>query len=269
MFREFSSIWEIQVKTVLGSIWNFTVDAAKWVWEHKDFDLIAGFRTGIGTLWGWAVDAAKWVWEHRDFDFVAGFKAAIGTLWGWAVDGAKWLWNHRGFDVIAGFRTVLGSLWDATVATVKWLWNHKSFVVDIDFNVVGADLLERAKKLLDGIGIPGIGSSGPPGRDRAPLGPVSNPFQPVAPRQIFGQAHLGRVTSFATGGIVDKPTLALLGESGREAVVPLGSGGGMTKTVNFNFTGPITVQNESQLTELADQIFRQLETKLRRGLEFA
>lgn len=39
----------------------------------------------------------------------------------------------------------------------------------------------------------------------------------------------------ANGGIVDSPTLALIGESGPEAVVPLGRGGGMGNvTVNVN-----------------------------------
>lgn len=42
----------------------------------------------------------------------------------------------------------------------------------------------------------------------------------------------------------------------------------MTKTINFNFNGPIQVQNESQLTELGEKVFRLIQTELRRGLSF-
>ena len=42
--------------------------------------------------------------------------------------------------------------------------------------------------------------------------------------------------SLGSGGIVRSPTLALIGESGPEAVVPLGSGG------SFGSSAPIVVQ---------------------------
>jgi TP901 family phage tail tape measure protein len=48
------------------------------------------------------------------------------------------------------------------------------------------------------------------------------------------------IPQLAAGGIVTRPTLALIGESGPEAVVPLGRhGGGGGLTVNFN--GPVTL----------------------------
>lgn len=42
------------------------------------------------------------------------------------------------------------------------------------------------------------------------------------------------IPHLAKGGIVNRPTLALLGESGSEAVVPLGRGGGMGNTYTVN-----------------------------------
>ena len=44
---------------------------------------------------------------------------------------------------------------------------------------------------------------------------------------IPGGGLLGKVPGFASGGIVTRPTLALVGERGPEAIVPLGRGGGM------------------------------------------
>ena len=43
----------------------------------------------------------------------------------------------------------------------------------------------------------------------------------------------------AQGGIVRHPTMALVGESGPEAVIPLGRGGGMGQTNHFHFHGAV------------------------------
>lgn len=55
-------------------------------------------------------------------------------------------------------------------------------------------------------------------------------------------------TPMANGGIVNKPTVALLGEDGPEAVVPLGRGGGRSALRNYNVTVNNTVgMDERQL----------------------
>ena len=54
----------------------------------------------------------------------------------------------------------------------------------------------------------------------------------------------GGIPKMAEGGIVSRPTLALIGEAGPEAVVPLskmGSGGG---DVNINVTGGLSTSAE-------------------------
>ena len=55
----------------------------------------------------------------------------------------------------------------------------------------------------------------------------------------------GVIGAMAEGGIVDKPTVALIGEAGPEAVVPLGRGGGMGTTIIVNVAG--TVSSERRL----------------------
>ncbi len=51
----------------------------------------------------------------------------------------------------------------------------------------------------------------------------------------------GQVTPFASGGIVTSPTMAMIGEAGPEAVVPLGKGLGSSLTINVgNFIGDET-----------------------------
>ena len=50
-----------------------------------------------------------------------------------------------------------------------------------------------------------------------------------------GYAH-GGLVALAGGGVVRRPTVALVGESGPEAVVPLGAGLGGNRTYNINVT---------------------------------
>jgi len=64
------------------------------------------------------------------------------------------------------------------------------------------------------------------------------------------------IKSLAKGGIVTQPTLALVGESGPEAIVPLGKGGGIGTTVIVNVYG--SVQTEKDLAQtIAREIGRQ------------
>lgn len=68
--------------------------------------------------------------------------------------------------------------------------------------------------------------------------------------QNFG----AKITPFANGGIVTRPTLGMVGEAGPEAIIPLSKAGGMGLTININggFFG--TDAGE----ELGDQIIKQL-----------
>jgi hypothetical protein len=50
--------------------------------------------------------------------------------------------------------------------------------------------------------------------------------------------NIPEIPSLAAGGIVRSPTLAMLGEAGPEAVVPLGRGGGGMGGITINILGP-------------------------------
>jgi hypothetical protein len=54
-----------------------------------------------------------------------------------------------------------------------------------------------------------------------------------------GMPTIPEIPSLAKGGIVNRPTLAMLGESGPEAVVPLGRGGGAGMTINLVINGDV------------------------------
>ena len=60
----------------------------------------------------------------------------------------------------------------------------------------------------------------------------------VIPGFSFAPFNLKHIPQLAKGGIVTQPTLAMIGEAGPEAVIPLGRGGGAGTTVIVNISGP-------------------------------
>jgi len=60
------------------------------------------------------------------------------------------------------------------------------------------------------------------------------------------------------GGIVTKPTTAIIGERGPEAVIPLNNVGALGATINVTVNGSVVTERE-----LADVIYNQLITKKR------
>ena len=60
----------------------------------------------------------------------------------------------------------------------------------------------------------------------------------VLPSFEFAPFNIPKVPLLAKGGIVSQPTLAMIGESGPEAVVPLGRNGSTGTSIVINITGP-------------------------------
>ena len=81
----------------------------------------------------------------------------------------------------------------------------------------------------------------------------------------FGGKEFGfnvpEIPKLAKGGIVTKPTLALVGEAGPEAVVPLGKrGGGMSNVVQVTIAGDVF-----GFDDFEDRIFEAVKDGARRG----
>jgi hypothetical protein len=68
----------------------------------------------------------------------------------------------------------------------------------------------------------------------------------AAPALSGMKALLNNVPKMADGGIVNQPTLALIGESGSEAVVPLNQMGGMGTNVVVNVAGSVISEGQLQ-----------------------
>ena len=90
-----------------------------------------------------------------------------------------------------------------------------------------------------------VGPAGPEG----PGGPVNTPKGPLP---------IIRPIGFASGGIVTSPTFAMIGESGPEAVIPLGGGGAGNTYITVNVSGNITENEQDLADRVGDSIMRQL-----------
>ncbi len=72
------------------------------------------------------------------------------------------------------------------------------------------------------------------------------------------------IPQLGAGGIVKEPTIALLGERGEEAILPL-QNGTLSPVVNINFTQPVFFDREDDMNRFVDKISKILDRKYRLG----
>ena len=151
----------------------------------------------VKELWG-----EVWVSVKLKFAAIAGF---ISGIWedhfGWLRPGGA---IHRALDV---FRDKWASVWGAIKGFVKGPVN---FIID------------GVNKLLDVMNAMKIGWEAKKVRGVT-----------IVPGFEFAPFNIAHIPKMAAGGIVTSPTLAMLGEAGPEAVVPLGRGGAGGVTINI------------------------------------
>jgi phage-related protein len=120
----------------------------------------------------------------------------VGHVWDFLKKVAAWIADK----FIAGWQLlgdVAAGIWSGVVAAAQAAWNIARGILNV--------IISGINRVHDALAF-------------------ANPF---------GGAGWDRVDPLGSGGIVTKPTLALIGERGPEAVVPLGSAmGGVNVTVN-------------------------------------
>lgn len=102
-----------------------------------------------------------------------------------------------------------------------------------------------AAKVLGGLAMPVVGLAG---SILGGLGDLTNIGQ-----SANSAASRMNIPRMANGGIVTSPTLALIGEAGPEAVVPLGKGGGMGGGITINISGGLGTS-----TDIANAVYENL-----------
>ncbi|MCW4002410.1 MAG: hypothetical protein NWE95_00650, partial [Candidatus Bathyarchaeota archaeon] len=202
--------------------------ALTWLWENVLVPLgnfIVGTFIGVweGLTAAWhvlssAVDAVynglKWIWDNIFVpigNFLAGYFMSVlqGLVWVWntlstavntVYNGLKWLWDNVLVPLGNFIGGALLGAWNAFANGLSWAYNNLIKPVFDALNWVYINVLKPIADFLGTIwnGLSGIGN---------------------AVGGFFG--GIGKALGFAEGGIVTGPTLALIGEAGPEAVVPL------------------------------------------------
>ena len=134
------------------------------------------------------------------------------TIW----NGVKTTFKTVTDALVSTFRSVKGTIlgiWDGLVSGIKGAVN--TIIGAINRFIRGINAI---KIRVPGVDIPLVGR----------VGGFS-----------VGMPQIPEIPRLARGGIVNRPTLAMLGEQGPEAVVPLGRGGPAGMTVNLVINGDI------------------------------
>lgn len=225
LYTNWNTIWSA-IQAAIGFVWQ-------WIVDH--WPLLLGILLGpigiavslIITYWsqikdalGAAVDFMKRIWD--DFvGFVMGIPGRVAGFFQSIWDGIKrgvsdaLDWVRQQFDNVVGFFAGLpGRISSAVVGMFDGISN--AFKSAINFVIRGWNSLNFTMPSVD-THIPGVGKIG---------------------GWTIGLPH---IPELATGGIVTSPTLALIGERGPEAVVPLGNMGPAVVIESANFSQELDV----------------------------
>jgi Flp pilus assembly pilin Flp len=155
----------------------------------------------------------------------------------------------------SGVQTALGGIRNAITSSLTWISSHVAKMVGW-FTGIPGKLSGAFGGMFDGIAA----------AFRAAIDVVINawdslsfhvPSVSILGHKFGGQTiSLPHINPLASGGIVRSPTLALVGERGPEAVVPLSRGGGFGNTYHVT-TGPMTVDGAREL----DRVLRNLHSQ--------
>ena len=178
-----------------------------------------------------------------------GIQDVIKVAWDWIKEKVDWIWNL--FTVSSPLGIALGFLadhwkeiWDGIKTVTSGAWNFIEGII----NTIGSGIrgmIGLIKAEINGL-----------------ISLVNKAIQAIDAIHVtlpFGMGTIGfnipTIPLLAEGGIVTKPTLAMIGEAGTEAVIPLSKmgnmGGGINVVVNVQGT---VVQEHDLAISVRDQI---------------
>lgn len=219
------------IKTGIGEIWTKTKEKFSTFWANlnawfaeikgkfKTFgtDAIDKLKSGIGGIWGkikekfvecqnglsgWFTDRKN---NFKSFgtNAIIYLKSGIGNIWskiserfsGFKEKLSAWFTNRKndfknaGTSMITNFKSGIGNIWNTVKQKFIDFWSSLKSYIGSKMLKLGVtwDTTSTLGKALTKIGLQGM------------------------PKLSF----------YAKGGIVTKPTLSMIGEAGKEAVIPL------------------------------------------------
>ena len=206
----FDTIWKsivIVVETavgVLGAIIRAVLAALSGDWKQGWLEIKKigeEIWEGISAYWKLLTSSFGRIWNVVS----GGLKSAWTRVWGWLKTQAGQIWK--------GMQRTWANVWDGIVNKVKGAIN---IVIGFINRMIGA--WNSISFTIPQIDIPSVTIGGKFGIPEVTIG--GGTFG----GQSFGVRQLSRIPHLAEGGIVSSPTLAMIGERGPEAVIPLDRG---------------------------------------------
>jgi TP901 family phage tail tape measure protein len=256
---DFTGAWKAMVGTVeavndalaraLEAIWTALVtllEANLGRWRDYALAVWEALREGITGSTASLSDAVVGLWQ-----------GAVNTLTGFWRDvlaAASELWGGIAVAVGAGASAAVDALWNAWAGAIGFIANIWDGIKETVRGGVNA-LIESVNGLIrawNGIEfrVPDI---------PIPSVTIPNPFGDDwelgggrIPGASFRVPQVPEIPALAKGGIVTGPTLALIGEAGPEAVIPLDQYGGGTQTIIVELDGAVLTR--AVAPRLVDQL---------------
>ena len=187
------------------------------------------FQTGVGT-WSQSFDSFK-----LNIDKVVDKIKTIGTTTKTVTETTRELWLKQ----LSGMQTALGAMSSALSTAAA---ENKKFAAAAKVVAIGLAIVNTAVGITNCLAIP------PPW-----LGHALAAIMAVA-----GAIQIATImnTPLATGGIVTRPTNALIGEAGPEAIIPLDRYGGRfgtTQNFHIEINYPV-VRSDEDIDRLTEEI---------------
>lgn len=257
-----NGVWN-GIKAVINTVWSGIVSYFTEVWN-----IISGiFKFAIGLITGLVIVAFEAMgidifsvfnsiqafftekWAELQADFSMGLEAIRviwTTIWGsvssffsevWnvikSIASAGWNWLVEKFRFYAAPITAAwGTLWNGLTASVTMAWESVRQVIRGSLNWI-IDKINTVINAINEVARRGAGTLG------------------------FTIPAIGTIPQLAKGGIVTRPTLAMIGEAGPEAVVPLSKSGGFGG-INITINNPVVRSEDDiqRITDVIDRYFR-------------
>ncbi|ADI25346.1 TMP repeat-containing protein [Geobacillus sp. C56-T3] len=225
-----SNIWNT-IKSVTSTVWNAIKSALTATWNGIKSAVSAVFnaiQTVISTVWNAISTVTTTVWNviksvlftllnnlKRDFNNVFNFiQTIVSTVWNAIRSVTSSVWNgikSAISSVINGIRSGISSAFNSIRSIISSVWNGVKSATSSAWNSVVSSVRGAVNKVIDFINrmINSINSV------RIPIPKIPD-WVPVIGGRGGGSIgfNIPNIPRLATGGVVDEPTLAIVGDAG-------------------------------------------------------
>ncbi len=223
---------------------------------------LAAIQTNWYNAWNWIKSKAIEIWTtiHDSIDArISAVRARISAIlaliqaswysaWNWIEGKGVEIWTNIHDSIRDKFTAIKNFLLDTFMAILRAFINVFSSMIT-RAGEAGAGIMRALKEGIGSVQIP-LPRFSIEWRD----GPMGIKIPSLEWDIVWRSVRDLIPQAFAKGGIVTRPTLALIGEAGPEAVVPLGGRYASKGLPDTGRTGERTVQLLTQIRDLLDQM---------------